>query len=167
MNGSRRKASALLLAALGGAALEAQACGELMLRGLGTMRFHAFAHQTPASILLYSGTAAGSSALPAATDPRLYNGLKRVGHKVQAARGAGELEQALSTGRFDVMIAYANDMLAAKTQIANASPEPTLIPVLHELASEHEMRARYPRLVTGNFKDLLRAIEQAMGAAKA
>jgi hypothetical protein len=167
MNGSRRNVSAVLLAALGSAALEAHACGELMLRGLGTMRFHAFASQTPANILLYSVVAAANSKVPAATDARLHASLKRVGHKVTLARGAGELEQALSTGRFDVMIAYANDMLAAKTQIANASPEPTLIPVLHELASEHEMRARYPRLVTGNFKDLLRAIEHAVGPAKA
>jgi len=167
MNGSRRKASAMLLAALGSAAMEAQACGELMLRGLGTMRFHAFANQTPASILLYSASVATNSALPAATDARLHNGLKRVGHKVQAARGAGELEQALSTGRFDVMIAYANDMAAAMTQMTNASRAPTLIPVLHDLASEREMRERYPRLVTGSFKDLLRAIEQAMNPAKA
>ena len=60
MNRSRRKTSALLLAALGSAAIEAQACGELMLRGLGTMRFHAFATQTPANILLYSGGAAAN-----------------------------------------------------------------------------------------------------------
>ena len=167
MNGSRRKTSILLLAALGGASMEAHACGELMLRGLGTMRFHAFATHTPASILLYSGAAATNSAVPAATDPRLYNGLKRVGHKVKLAQGPGELEQALATHRFDVMIAYANDMVAAMPQMANASPEPTLIPVLHELASERAMRERYPRLVTGNFKDLLRAIEQAVNPAKA
>ena len=167
MNGSRRKTSIVLLAALGGAAFEARACGELMLRGLGTMRFHAFANQTPASILLYSGTAAANSTVPAATDARLHNGLKRVGHKVQAARGAGELQQALSTGRFDVLIAYANDMAAAMPQLTSAAHEPTLIPVLHELASERAMRERYPRLVTGNFKDLLRAIEQAVNPAKA
>ena len=167
MNGSRRKSSILLLAALGGAAMEAQACGELMLRGLGTMRFHAFATQTPASILLYSGTVATSSTVPAATDARLHNGLKRLGHKVKLARGPGELEQALAGDRFDVMIAYANDMVAAMPQMSNAAQGPTLIPVLHELASEREMRERYPRLVTGNFKDLLRAIEQAVNPAKA
>ena len=167
MNGSRRKTSAMLLAVLGSTAIEAQACGELMLRGLGTMRFHAFATYNPASILLYSGTAAMNSKVPAATDARLHDSLKRVGHTVRLARGTGELEQALSTGRFDVMIAYANDMVAATTQIANASREPTLIPVLHDLASEREMRERYPRLVTGNFKDLLKAIEQAMSPAKA
>src|SRR5215212_2219084 len=89
MNASRRKTSAMLLAVLGSAAFEAQACGELMLRGLGTMRFHAFATHTSANILLYSGTAAIDSKAPAATDPRLYDGLKRVGHKVTLARGAG------------------------------------------------------------------------------
>jgi hypothetical protein len=167
MNGSRRKASVLVLAALGGGTIEAQACGELMLRGLGTMRFHAFATHSPANILLYSGTAAINSKAPAATDARLYDSLKRVGHKVTLARGPGELEQALATSRFDVMIAYANDMVSASPQLANASREPTLIPVLHDLASEREMRERYPRLVTGNFNQLLKAIEQAMSPAKA
>ena len=167
MNVSRRKTSALLLAVFGSAAFEAQACGELMLRGLGTMRFHAFASHTSANILLYAGTAVVNSKAPAATDARLHDGLKRVGHKVTLARGAGELEQALATSRFDVLIAYANDMLSAAPQLANASRGPTLIPVLHELASEREMRERYPRLVTGNFKDLLRAIDQAMSTAKA
>jgi hypothetical protein len=157
----------MVLAVLGGAAIEAQACGELMLRGLGTMRFHAFATNSPANILLYSGTAAPNSKVPAATDARLHDSLKRVGHKVTLARGAGELEQALSMNRFDVIIAYSNDMAAATTQLANASREPTLIPVLHDLASEREMRERYPRLVTGNFKELLKAIEQAMNPAKA
>jgi hypothetical protein len=157
----------MLLVALGSVAIEAQACGELMLRGLGTMRFHAFATHTPANILLYSGTAALNSKVPAATDARLHDSLKRVGHKVTLARGAGELEQALSTSRFDVLIAYANDMVAASAQLANASREPTLIPVLHELASEREMRERYPRLVTGNFRDLLKAIDQAMTSVKA
>ena len=85
---------------------------------------------------------------------------------VTLARGAGELEQALSTSRFDVMIAYANDMVAATTQIANASREPTLIPVLHELASEREMRERYPRLVTGNFKDFAQGDRAGNGSGK-
>ena len=167
MNVSRRKTSALLLAALGSAAIEAQACGELMLRGLGTMRFHAFATANPANILLYSSASAADSKVPVATDARLHASLERVGHKVKLARGDVELAQALSSSRFDVMIAYANDMVAATNRIASTSRGPTLIPVLHDLASEREMRERYPRLVTGNFKDLLRAIEQAMSSAKA
>lgn len=167
MNASRRKASAMVLAALcGGAAPEAHACGELMLRSLGAMRFHAFATRNPAAVLLYSGAVA--SQWPESVNVKLHDGLEKVGHKVQRARGPAELGQMLAANRYDVLIAFADDLLSASGQIAHAAREPALIPVLDASApNEREMRERYPRLVTGGFSSLLRAIEQAMTPAKA
>jgi hypothetical protein len=166
MNGSRRRTSAMLVVALCGATTQAQACGELMLRSLGAMRFRAFATKNPATILLYSGDAADKR--PAATDTKLHDALERVGHKVTFARGHAELGEALAGKRYDVLIAYADDIARAFDQMAKAGHEPALIPVLDATAAnEREMRERYPRLVTGSFKDLLKAIERAMTAAKA
>ena len=167
MNASRRKASAMLLAALcGTAAPEARACGELMLRSLGAMRFHAFATRNPASVLLYSGAVA--SQWPETVNAKLHDGLEKVGHDVPRARGPAELGQMLAAGHYDILIAYADDMLSGSAQIARAAREPALIPVLDASApNEREMRERYPRLVTGGFGSLLRAIEQAMTPAKA
>jgi hypothetical protein len=128
------------------------------------MRYHAFVTHNPASILLYSDGPAGGAKRPAATDPRLHDNLEKVGHKVGMARGSGELAHALAGNRYDVIVAYADDMLAASGQIANATPEPKLIPVLDDASNERVMRERFPRLVTGSFKDLLKAIEQAMNA---
>ena len=68
MNDSRRKTSAILAVVFVLIAADAQACGELMLRGLGAMRYHAFVTRNPAAILLYSGDASSSSKRPAATD---------------------------------------------------------------------------------------------------
>ena len=64
----------------------------------------------------------------------------------------------------NAIVAYADDMVAATGQIAKAAPEPKLIPVLDKESNEREMRERFPRLVTGNFNDLLKAIERAMSA---
>ncbi|WP_213955409.1 MULTISPECIES: hypothetical protein [unclassified Variovorax] len=164
MNALRRKTSAVLVVTLCAAASRAQACGEVMLRALGTMRYHAFVTHNPAAILLYSDGPAGNARRPAATDARLHDNLEKVGHKVSMARGSGELGHALAQNHYDVIVAYVDDMLAATGQIAKAAPEPKLIPVLDEASHEREMRARFPRLVTGNFNDLLKAIEQAMSA---
>lgn len=167
MNGSRRKTSAILAGALCGAVtVDARACGELMLRSLGTMRFHAFVTKHPAAILLYAADASGKRPNP--TDARLHDALERAGHKVNLARGQDELGRALADSRYDVLIAYADDMARASGQIAKVGHEPALIPVLDATAAnEREMRERYPRLVTGNFNALLKAIEQAMTGAKA
>ena len=164
MNASRRMTSAALVVTLCAAASPAHACGEVMLRALGTMRYHAFVTRNPAAILLYSDGPAGNAKRPAATDPRLHDNLEKVGHKVSMARGTGELAHALAENRYDVIVAYADDMLAVTVQIAKATPEPKLIPVLDNASNEREMRERFPRLVTGDFKDLLKAIEQAMSA---
>jgi len=164
MNASRRNTSATLVVILYAAVSQARACGEVMLRALGTMRYHAFVTHNPATILLYSDDPTGNAKRPAATDPRLHDNLEKVGHKVSMARGAGELGQALAGNRYYVIVAYADDMLSVTRQIAKATPEPKLIPVLDNALNEREMRERYPRLVTGTFKDLLKAIEQAMTA---
>ena len=165
MNGSRRKAFAFMAAAL--CAAEAQACGELMLRSLGAMRYHAFVTRNPAAILLYSNDAASNDKRPAAADTRLHDGLEKVGHRVGMAHGSVELGQALAATRYDVIVAYANDLVAASGQIATAAPGPMLIAVLDRASDEREMRERFPRLVTGSFNDLLKAIERAMIASKA
>ena len=146
---------------------DAQACGELMLRSLGGMRYHAFVTRHPAEILLYSRDTTGGSKRPTASDAKFHDSLEIVGHKVTMVRGSDELGQALAARKYDVIIGYAADMVAATSQIAKASREPKLIPVLDTESNERQMRERFPFLVTGNFNDLLRTIEQAMKALRA
>ena len=166
MNGSRRKISAILVTAICLPAADAQACGELMLRALGTMRYQALVTRHPADILLYASNAAGEAKRPAATDAKLHDSLEKVGHKVDIAQGPDELARALAARRYHVIVAYADDMVRVTGQIAKATGEPTLIPVLDSPSNEQQMRERFPHLVTGSFRDLLRTIEQAMKAAR-
>lgn len=166
MGGFATKTAAILLVVSGFGGANALACGELMLRSVGAMRHHAFVTRHPAAILLYSRDPASIGTRPAATDARLHDSLERVGHKVSLARGPAELAQALAMHRYDLVIGYADDMAAASNDIARASPQPMLIPVLDRASDERQMRERFPRLVVGNFNDLLKTIEQAMTASK-
>jgi hypothetical protein len=162
MNSSRMKTSAILVVAICLNATEAQACGEVMLRELGAMRYHSFVTRHPAAILLYSGDSVVKR--PAANDAKLHDNLEKAGHKVSMARGTDELTKALATHHYDVLVAYADDMASVMSQIAKASRELTLIPVLDSGTDERQMRERFPRLVAGDLNDLLKAIEQATKA---
>ena len=53
-------------------------------------------------------------------------------------------------------------MINVTGQIAKAQREPMIVPVLDSKENERPMRERFPRLVNGTFKDLLKTIEQAM-----
>jgi hypothetical protein len=162
MNSSHIKTSTVLVVALCLFATDAKACGEVMLRSLQTMRYHAFVTRHPAAILLYSGD--GGTGRPPGLASKLHDGLEKAGHKVSMARGPDELANALAAHSYDVVVAFADDLVAVTSQITKTSREPTLIPVLNEGADERQMRARFPHLVSGDFKALLKMIEQSMKA---
>jgi hypothetical protein len=161
MKPSPIKTSAILIVALCLSASEAEACGEVMLRTLDTMRFHAFVTHHPASVLIYSGDSAKH---PPAQAGKLHDGLEKAGHKVSVAHGPEQLAKALAARKFDIVVAYADELVAVTTQITGASREPTLIPVLDGGADERQLRARFPHLVSGDLNELLKTIEQSMKA---
>jgi hypothetical protein len=155
------KTSAILVVALCLTATEAEACGEVMLRTLDTMRFHAFVTHHPASVLIYSGNAGNH---PAGQAGKLHDGLEKAGHKVSMVRGPEQLAKALAAQKFDVVIAYADEIVAVTTQVTKAAGEPMLIPVLEGGADERQLRARFPHSVSGDLNELLKTIEQSMKA---
>jgi hypothetical protein len=159
---SSSKTSAILVIAICLTAQEAQACGEVMLRALGTMRYHSFVTAHPAEILLYSGGSAAKR--PQTSDAKLHDDLEKAGHKVSVARGPDELAKALAAHHYDVLVVFADDMANVMSQMAKASRELTLIPVFDGSTDERQMRARFPGLVSGDLNDLLRAIEQVTKA---
>lgn len=159
MKPSSVKTSAILVVALCVTASEAKACGEVMLRTLDTMRFHAFVTKHPATILLYSGEGANH---PPAQAAKLHDDLEKAGHKVSIARGPEQLAKALAMQNYAVIVAPAEDIATVTTQATKASREPTLIPVLDGVADEQQIRARYPHVVHGDLKELLKTIEESM-----
>ena len=160
------KSAVALSVAFGLSATQAQACGELMLRSLDTMRYHAFVTHHAAAIVLYVGDDAGA---PVPADAAaLHDALERTGHKVTVVRGSDELSKVLAARHYDVVISDSDDLakVSARWDGGGQAKEPALIPVLSRGADERGARARFPLLVSGGMRDLLKAIEQAMKAAE-
>ena len=163
---SSLKSAACLSVALGLSATQAQACGELMLRSLDTMRYHAFVTHHAAAIVLYVGDAAGA---PVPADAMaLHDALERTGHKVTVVRGSDELSKILAARHYDVVISDSDDLakVSARWDGGGHPKEPALVPVLSRGADERVAKERFPLLVSGGMRDLLKAIEQAMKAAE-
>lgn len=142
------------------------ACGEVMYRMGGALRYHAFRTHHPAQILVYVGSAA--SEFSGAERARFHDGLERAGHKVTLVADQQTLIQALNAlHQFDVIIASSGDMDTVSAQIAHSKRESTVIPVFRPgTGDERQMRERFPRLISADasLNQYLKSIEQSMKA---
>lgn len=155
--------STALLLAVAISASDAQACGEVMYRMGGALRYHAFITRHPAQILLYSGTAAAQAA--SAEHDRFHENLEKAGHKVTVVDNPGALAQALAAHPYDVIITYAADLPEIKAQLAQVAHEPSLIPVFQHNDADAQ-RSQYPLALNEdtNLNQFLKTIEQTMKA---
>ena len=153
----------LLLAVIISAS-DAQACGEVMYRMGGAMRYHAFITHHPAQILLYSGNAAKQAA--GSDQARFHESLEKAGHKVTVVETPLALAAALSARSYDVIITFAADLPEINAQIAHVAREPSLIPVFPRGNDEQRTRAEYPLALNedANLNQFLKTIEQTMKA---
>jgi CheY-like chemotaxis protein len=150
----------LLIVAI--SASDAQACGEVMYRMGGALRYHAFVTRHPAQILLYEGTATREAT---SADPHnFHENLEKAGHKVTVVDSPQALTEALSKHSYDVIIAYAADVQSINEQIAHLAPEPALIPVFQRGNDERTVRQQYPLALNedANLNQFLKTIEQTM-----
>ena len=147
----------LLVVAL--SASDAQACGEVMYRMGGALRYHAFVTRHPAQILMYAGPATRETT---SADQSFHENLERAGHKVTVVGSPEALTQALGKQHYDVIIAYAADVPSINEQIARVAPEPALIPVFQH--GNDAVRQQYPLALNedANLNQFLKAIEQTM-----
>lgn len=143
-------------------AQDAQACGEVMYRMGGALRYHAFITRHPAQILLYAGSA--SKAATSSDENNFHRSLEKAGHKVTVVDNPDALAQALAAHPYDVIIAYAADLPAINTQIAHVAHEPSLIPVFQR--GNDSLRKDYPLALNedANLNQFLKTIEQTMKA---
>ena len=153
-----RRISVALAIALGLWSTQTWACGELMLRTLDTMRYHAFVTHHAAAVLLYVGDVPGNQIPPDAMV--LHDALERAGHKVTLVRGSNELPKVLAARHYDVVISESDDLARAASRWDASMKPVALIPVLSRGADERQARERFPLLVTGGLRELLKAIEQ-------
>jgi hypothetical protein len=152
----------LCAALAAGTAGQAQACGEVMYRMGGALRYHAFITRHPAEILMYAGNTARSA--PSAHPEEFHRSLEKAGHKVTLIESQEALAQALATHHYDVIITYAKDLPEIHTQLAHAQREPSLIPVFQN--GDDAARKQYPLALNENadLNQFLKTIEQTMKA---
>ncbi len=153
-----------LLLAVAITSSDAQACGEVMYRMGGALRYHAFITRHPAQVLLYDGNAATARHAATTNDMQLFDeNLQKAGHTVTLVNSPEALGKALATHHYDVIITYAGDLAAIQPQLANISHEPALIPVFSN-GDDESARKQYPLALNenANLNQFLKTIEETM-----
>lgn len=159
----KKLSTTVLLLAVAISASDAMACGEVMYRMGGALRYHAFITRHPAQILLYDGTAAVKHHMEM-DDMQMFNqNLEKAGHRVTVVDSPAALGKALATHQYDVIISYAGDLPAIQSQLASITHEPALIPVFQR-GDQDTIRKQYPLALNddANLNQFLKIIEETM-----
>ena len=155
--------SALLVALAALSGTGALACGDKLLaigRGLRFQRVYA-AHE--ANLVIYSARTQSGATLSTA---KLQTTLKRAVHKLQLAQGGSELDQALKSGRVDVVLVDFADLAGIARQLQSAPSKPVILPILvkpsrAELAAA-QREYKFALKATADDFEYLTAIDEAM-----
>lgn len=104
----------------------ATACGDkFLLVGRGARYQRGYVSVHPGSVLLYANTALTSAR-------GLRAALKLAGHQVTVANNRSELDAALRTGKYDVLLADTTESAALTRDVENLAAKPVVVPVLAE-----------------------------------
>ena len=118
--------------ALSQSAVPLHACGDkLLMLGRG-IRFQSKHTPRAASVLLYLPESATGQAL---TDPKLESALREAGHAVRAVTSRADLESALRTGTFDVVLANVTQAPELERAQAVAGHNSVVLPAIYLVAS--------------------------------
>ena len=160
-----RLLTAVGLAAMGIVALHAglDACGDKSLSAGGVRMQRALAARYPASILIY-GT---SSRLSEATrELKLQSTLQQVGHKYREVSTWSELQSALASGQFNVVIADVSDVADLQTRLESSPSRPAIVPMAYKLTktetAEAARQSRFLIKAPGRSSQYLTTIAEAV-----
>jgi hypothetical protein len=130
-----------LLASLWGTDLNA--CGDKFLRAGRSTRTKGYAAVYPATILIYKPTATAKGL------EEFQALLKRAGHRSVALTTESALTQALSSAKYDLVIADYADRAILKEHFRSATAEPDFLPILHKptKAEEAAVAKEFPHLL--------------------
>ena len=107
------------------------ACGDkFVVFGQGVRFQRAYAAAHPANILVFL-TADSKWASPENRE-RLLTVLRMVGHRPQAVRTVDELQSAVATSNYDVVLTELGSVPVANEAIAGAKVRPTVVPMVFE-----------------------------------
>jgi hypothetical protein len=139
------------------------ACGDKFVVLGRTGRF--FVTKYPAAILIYVNP--GSHMPAAMKEFRLEATLKRAGHKPKTVDSSADLEQALSSGKYDLVLADLSDCPGVEKDAVSAVSKPLVVPVLYkptpdELAAVEKKYGCLIAPASSRSTDLLPVLDQAM-----
>ena len=137
--------------------------GKFAVLGRG-MRFGR-ASKYPASILIYINPASNMPA--AAREFKLEKTLKASGHKARVVESPVDLEQALASGKYDIVLADIADSPNVQKVAASAASKPIVVPVLYkptptELAAVEKKYGCLIAPASSRATELLPVLDQAM-----
>lgn len=142
------------------------ACGDkFVVLGRG-MRFgRVLPAKYPASILIYMNPASNMPA--AAKQFKLEQTLKAAGHKPRVVESATDLEQALASGKYDIVLADIADTPGIQKDATAGASKPSVVPVLYkptpaELAAVEKKYGCLIAPVSSRSAELLPVLDQAM-----
>ena len=136
-----RLSLAFVFACLPLASADVTACGDKYIR-LAARLGSGYTAEHRATILIYMP--AGSVVPAAARKLRLRDSLERAGHHVAAVDRDADLETALRTRTYDVVLADAADAHAIQPKLLAASGRPTLVPVSTTVRANWTRRGSRP-----------------------
>ena len=154
-------------AVLGAAALlsgtDGLACGDhLLVIGRGVRFQRAYATRQ-ANVVIYSnGTQSGAIL----TSAKLQTTLKQAGLTLQMVEGASQLDEALKSGKVDVVLADFADVAGITRQLQSAPSKPVVLPILFQ-PSKAELAAaqreyKFALKASADQIQYLTAIDEAM-----
>ena len=160
-----RMLAAVGLAAMGICALyvEIDACGDKSLSAGGVRMQRALAARYPASILIYGPSPRLSEA---SRELKLQSTLQQVGHKYREVSTSSELQSALASGQFNVVIADFSDLADLQARLQSWPSRPALVPIAYKLtkteAAEAARQCRFLIKAPGRSSQYLTTIAEAV-----
>ena len=141
-------------------------CGDKLLAVNRGLRFQDFSSSRRASILLYSHKGSGSS------NPndkgQLQSALIRAGHRLQTVAEWRELDDALKTGHYDLVLVDLINAPQVEESLRGAASPPLVVPLVYEAtkAENKLLKKQYPFLLMAREKDgrYLTVIDRALDA---
>src|SRR5262245_61747263 len=109
----------------------ASACGDKLVLLSAFARYRQVnAGARPASVLAY--VRQNSSLTEVVRNLQSQTALKQAGHKLYVVEDSAHLNEALKTGKFDVLLADAADAEDVQVEARSAPSKPTVLPVVYK-----------------------------------
>jgi ABC-type amino acid transport substrate-binding protein len=121
-----RFASAVLAAALL-SGTDGLACGDKLLAIGRGIRFQRAYASRPAYVVIYSNGSQNGAALKSV---KIQTTLKQAGHVIQIIEGVSQLDEALKSGKVDVVLTDFADAAGITGQLKSAPSKPVILPIL-------------------------------------